>query len=85
MCSTNMPHLKGISGVVVEKTSAKDLMSKYSPLNEDFKEVHVKSSEGKEFNGILEFISVIDELMDESYLDYMIDRNMEYVNKTFNE
>ena len=95
MCSTNMPHLKGISGVVVEKTSAKELISKYSPLNDDFKEVYIKASEGKEseekasrakeFNGILEFISVIDELLDESYLDYMINRNMEYVNKTFKE
>lgn len=85
MCSTNMPHLKGISGVIVEKISVKDLMSKYSPLNEDFKEVHVKSSEGKEFNGILEFIDVIDDLMDDIYLEHMINRNMKYVNKTFNE
>lgn len=85
MCSTNMPHLKGISGVVVEKTSAKELMSKYSPLNDDFKEVHVKASEGKEFNGITEFVSIIDGLLDESYLEYMINRNVEYVNKIFNE
>lgn len=85
MCSTNMPHLKGISGVVVEKTSAKELMSKYSPLNEDFKEVHIESSNGKKFSTILEFINVVDELLDEKYLDYMINRNIEYVNKTFNE
>lgn len=94
MCSTNMPHLRGVSGVLTEKTSGKELMSKYSPLNEDYKEVllgdednnkfnNVNLCEGKEFNNISEFIKVIDELLEDDYLDFMINRNIEYVNKNF--
>lgn len=103
MCSTNMPHLKGVSGVLIEKTSAKQLMSKYSPLNEDYKKVHlnidlndekstnklelnnISLAEGREFNNVQEFIKTIDYILDDEYLDFMIERNMKYVKETFKE
>ena len=103
MCSTNMPHLKGVSGVLIEKTSAKQLMSKYSPLNDDYKKVHlnidlndeqstnklelnnISLAEGREFNNVQEFIKTIDYILDDEYLDFMIERNMKYVKETFKE
>lgn len=84
MCATNMPHLKGISGVVVEKTSAEELMSKYSPLNEDYMEIHKDLSNTKSFNTIKEFIEVIERFLDEEYLDFMVERNTKHVMNFFN-
>lgn len=85
MCSTNMPHLMGISGVLVEKTSAKDLMTKYSSLNEDYVETHCQISNGRKFDNIQEFVEIINDLLNDEYLDFLIERNMKYVKRVFGD
>lgn len=83
LCSTNMPHLLSVEGVVTYKTSAKELIAKYSPLNDDFKDVHKELSKTIEFGNVVEFSKVIDLFMDDEYLETLIKRNMEYAKGMF--
>lgn len=83
LCSTNMPHLLSLDGVITFKTSAKELMAKYSPLNDDFKEVHSNLSNAIEFNNVVEFSNAIDLFLDDEYLETLIKRNMAYTKEMF--
>lgn len=80
MCSTNLPHLRGIYGIVTEKTDRDQLTSKYSALNEDFIEMNQQlSSVSHVFHNIQEFKELIDNYSKDEFLDFMIERNTEYV------
>lgn len=85
LCSTNLPQILGVNGVMIEKTSAKEVLSKYSPLNDNFKEVHLNlnKNNAKEFNNVEEFVKVIDELMEDSHLEMIIERNKKYIENFF--
>lgn len=64
MCSTRLPHIMNIEGVVVKKTDRNQILTKYSALNDDYKEVNNKlSSESMVFNNIEEFITSIDNIL----------------------
>ncbi|EOU1990143.1 DevR family CRISPR-associated autoregulator [Clostridium perfringens] len=84
LCSTNMPHLLSVDGVLTQKLSAQELISKYSPMNEDYKEVHNELSNCIEFNTPVEFSKVVDLLLDDEYLNTIIERNIKYIEKAFN-
>lgn len=80
MCSTNLPHLRGIYGIVTEKTDRDQLTSKYSALNDDFLEMNQQlSSVSHVFHNIQEFKELIDNYSKDEFLDFMIERNTEYV------
>lgn len=85
-CSSNMPHLIKVTGIVTEKTNAIDLMTKYSALNDDFISIHKDLSEvSYEFQDVTEFNKVMETLLDDEYLDFMIERNMNFINSQFAE
>lgn len=80
MCSTNLPHLRGIYGIVTEKTNREQRTSKYSALNEDFIEVNQQlSNVSYLFSNVQEFQKVIDKYISDEFLDFIIERNIEYV------
>lgn len=61
MCSTRLPHLKNIEGILVHKTDKNEVLSKYSPLKDDYIEVNKNiSSKSSVFNNVEEFVRVID-------------------------
>lgn len=56
MCSTRLPHIQNIEGILVRKTDKNQVLSKYSALENDYKEVNQKLSDDTiVFNDILEF------------------------------
>lgn len=60
MCSTRLPHIEGIEGIIVKKTDKNQVLSKYSALQDDYKEVNEKiSDESIIFNNIIEFSEVM--------------------------
>mgnify|MGYP000961114833 CR=1 FL=1 len=65
MCSTRLPHIRNIEGVLVHKTDRNDILVKYSALNDDYKEVNKKiGTNVSEFNNIKEFIKVLNSVVD---------------------
>ncbi len=64
LCSTRLPHLRDIRGIVVSKTKKDEVLSKYSALNDDFIEENKKlSSNSYEFGNIDEFSNELDGLI----------------------
>jgi len=60
MCSTRLPHIEGIEGIIVKKTDKNQVLSKYSALKDDYKEVNEKISDDSIiFNNIIEFSEVM--------------------------
>lgn len=65
LCSTRLPHLRDIEGIIVNKTDKNEVLSKYSALNEDFIEKNKKlSTNSIEFKNIEEFAKCIDDIID---------------------
>lgn len=64
LCSTRLPHIMDIQGVVVQKTDKDDVLVKYSALNDDYKEVNKKiGTNTVEFNNIEEFADIINKII----------------------
>lgn len=64
MCSTRLPHIINIEGVVVDKKDVNDVLVKYSALNDDYKEKNKRiGTNVTEFNDIEEFVNVLDNLI----------------------
>lgn len=64
MCSTRLPHIMGMEGIVVKKTDKNQILSKYSALNDDYKEVNANISDDTTlFNNIEEFVNVLDSVL----------------------
>lgn len=64
MCSTRLPHFINIEGILVKKNNKYQVLSKYSALNDDYKEVNQKiSNESITFNNVEEFCDVINSLI----------------------
>lgn len=64
MCSTRLPHIQNIEGIVVKKTDKNQVLSKYSALNDDYKEVNQNiSDDSVVFNDIVEFSEVMKDLI----------------------
>lgn len=64
MCSTRLPHIIDIEGVVVDKKDVNDVLVKYSALNDDYKEKNKEiGTNVTEFNNIGEFVKVLDSLV----------------------
>ena len=60
MCSTRLPHIEGIEGIIVKKTDKNQVLSKYSALQDDYKEVNEKISDDSIiFGNIVEFVEVM--------------------------
>lgn len=83
--SVNMPHLLGIEGLLTECTDGSQVISKYSSLNENYIEVHSAMDKNNtiEFKDVAEFIEAVNEFTEDSYLDTMVVRNMNYANEVF--
>jgi len=65
MCSTRLPHIRNIEGVLVHKTDKNDILVKYSALNDDYKEVNKKiGTNVSEFNNIEEFVKILNSVVD---------------------
>ncbi|ADL52046.1 DevR family CRISPR-associated autoregulator [Clostridium cellulovorans] len=63
LCSTRLPHLTDIQGIIVQKKNKDEVLSKYSALKEDFIQVNKRLSNNSfEFNNIEEFAAVIDDI-----------------------
>lgn len=64
MCSTRLPHIRNIEGILVHKTDKNDVLVKYSALNDDYKEVNKNiGTNTKEFNNIEEFVEVMNSIV----------------------
>ena len=64
LCSTRLPHLMNIEGILVDKADKNDVLVKCSALNDDYKEVNKRiATKSTEFNNIEEFVNVLDELI----------------------
>jgi len=64
LCSTRLPHIMDIQGVVVQKTDKDDVLIKYSALNDDYKEINKKiGTNVTEFDDIEEFVDVINKIV----------------------
>ena len=64
MCSTRLPHIMDIEGVIVKKTDKNQVLSKYSALNSDYKEVNSAISDDSIiFNNMREFSKVMNEIL----------------------
>lgn len=64
MCSTRLPHIQNIEGILVKKTNKNQILSKYSALNDDYKEVNEKISDDTiMFNDIITFTEVMKNLI----------------------
>lgn len=60
MCSTRLPHICNMQGVIVIKTDKNQVLSKYSALNDDYIEENQKISDNtKVFNSMYEFKEVM--------------------------
>lgn len=83
--SVNMPHLLGVEGVLTECTDGSQVISKYSSLNENYVDIHKSMDKNNtvEFKDVSEFIEAINEFTEDSYLDTMVVRNMNYANEVF--
>ncbi|MDF2881250.1 MAG: CRISPR-associated autoregulator DevR [Clostridiaceae bacterium] len=80
MCNTNMPHLGKVSGIITEKTDRNQKLTKYSALNDDFIEVNSKlSSVCREFKDIVAFDTLIDQYTNDKFLDFIVERNINYI------
>lgn len=63
-CNTQLPHLRNIEGVIVRKTDKNDVLTKYSSLNDDYKEVNKEIGTNViEFENIVEFNNVMQNLV----------------------
>ncbi len=82
--NTNHPHIRGISGIVTEKTHRRQRITKFSPLNDNFVEENQKCSDvSYTINGVTDLQQLINRLTDDEYLDAMVERNMEFVKNHF--
>lgn len=64
MCSTRLPHICNIEGIVSIKTDKNQVLSKYSALNDDYIEENKKVSDNtKEFKSMHEFKEVMESLV----------------------
>lgn len=65
-CTTRLPHLCGMEGIIVRKTDVEKVLTKCSPLKNNYREEIKEVCEDiKEFNSVVEFVKVIDELIKE--------------------
>lgn len=63
MCSTRLPHIMNIEGILVDKQNKDEVLVKYSALNDDYQDVNEEiANESYRFNNISEFVSVLDSL-----------------------
>lgn len=64
MCSTRLPHLRNIEGIVVIKNSKDEVLVKYSALNDDYIKVNKNiATNSFVFNKVEEFVNVLGGLM----------------------
>lgn len=64
LCSTRLPHIGNIEGIVVTKNDKNEVLSKYSALNNDYKEINKNISNNSiVFNNIVEFKEVLENLI----------------------
>lgn len=64
LCSTRLPHVVNIEGIVVTKNDKNEVLSKYSALNNDYKEINKNISNNSiVFNNIVEFKEVLENLI----------------------
>ena len=65
MCSTRLPHIGNIEGVLVHKINKNQILSKYSALNDDYIEMNkILSDDYIEFSNIAEFKNVIEKIIE---------------------
>lgn len=66
LCSTRLPHLRNIEGIIVSKTDKNEVLSKYSALNDDFIEKNRGlSSNSFEFKNVEEFAKCLDRFIEQ--------------------
>ncbi|MEX0083013.1 DevR family CRISPR-associated autoregulator [Clostridium butyricum] len=64
LCSTRLPHICGIEGVIVKKQDKNSVLCKYSALQDDYKEVNDKIADDSViFNNIEEFADIMENLI----------------------
>lgn len=63
MCSTRLPHIMDIEGILVDKQNKDEVLVKYSALNDDYQDVNEEiANTSHRFDNISEFVGVIDGL-----------------------
>lgn len=64
LCSTRLPHISNIEGIIVDKKDKNDILSKYTSLNDDYIEVNSEISKHSYiFNNIKEFVSALNKVI----------------------
>lgn len=64
MCSTRLPHIRSIEGILVRKNDKNDVLVKYSARNDDYLQVNQNiATNSVVFNNIEEFVDVIDNIL----------------------
>jgi CRISPR-associated protein Cst2 len=80
LCGTNLPHVRGIKGIVTEKTDRFQRITKFSPLNDNFMEQNEKaSSVSHRFEDEQGLFEIINRYTSEEFLDAIVERNMKFV------
>ena len=63
MCSTRLPHIMNIEGILVDKQNKDEVLVKYSALNDDYQDVNESiANKSHRFDNIAEFVGVVDSL-----------------------
>lgn len=82
--SVHTPHLMSLSGVITEKTDGSQISTTYSTMNADYLAVKdALNANNVAFSNPAEFKDAMTSYLDDAYLDFMIDRNIAYVEQTF--
>jgi CRISPR-associated protein Cst2 len=80
LCGTNLPHVRGVKGIVTEKTDRFQRITKFSPLNEHFIEQNERASTvSHRFEDEQGLFEIINHYMSDEFLDAIVERNMKYV------
>lgn len=62
-CSTALPHIIGVQGIVTRKTDVEEVLTKYSAINDDFiEETKRLNNNYKVFNTVGEFAEIMSEI-----------------------
>lgn len=84
--ASHKPLLVSLKGSVMEKTDGSQIATNYGTMNEDYLDVQkALNSNTFAIDNPLAFKTVMDEFLDEEYLDFMVERNLQYVEQTFHQ
>ena len=78
--SVHKPHLISLNGTIRVSTDSQEVMANYSTMNDDYLDVQkAMNKDVKEFSNPAGLDKLVEELLDDAFLDEVIERNMNVV------